>query len=203
MTTETTELPTGGLTSPKPGCSTVVVAMIAILAFVVGLMSGVGGFFGILSTSDDAIYNLKLAQKPQECPAPVEKECPACEKTAQQGGQTYALVYPIEETLRIEGDLTKETLQEVLLKKRFALQKCYQTELDKSPTTKGEMALQFTISSKGNIMAAVARLDTTNNANLKSCVLENLKLLSFKDEVKKQTVVKVDVLFAPLGSGGP
>ena len=193
----------------KKGCSTIVVLMIATLTFVLGLLAGAGALFGYLKANEKAVSNLGLAAsaEPTECPPPPEcPTCPECE-TAAAGAKpsTYALVYPIEQTLRIEGKLDKVVLREHVIKQRYALQKCYQKALAEDPSIKGEISLQFTISNGGEVIAAVSRQDTVKNEPLKKCVIDKMKSWEFpEDEVKsKLAVVKFDVLFTPIGGSGP
>lgn len=186
------------------GVSMVVVAMGAMLGVVIGLLAGAGGTAAVLKSSPKMAASLGVApdasagkSAPQEKACP---ECPTCPKAPSSAG--YALVYPIEETLRIEGKLDEQFLRERVIKSRLTLQKCYQTELDAKPSTKGEISLSFTVGSKGNVVAAVARHNTTKNAALETCLLDTVKAWDFQDRVKSaQATVKVDVLFTPLGAG--
>lgn len=185
------------------GCSLVVVAMLTILSCIVGIIAGMGGFYAYLQSSPQGVKNLGLvASTPKMEP----RKCPDCDavKNSASSHSTYAFVYPIEETLRIEGKLDKNVLRGFFIKERSKFQQCYQKQLDLDPTTKGEVSLQFTVSSKGNVNVAVVRQDTTNNAMLKDCVLNTLKKWNFANKVKSDlAVVKIDILFVPLGSNGP
>ena len=195
------------------GCGPVVVFMIATLTFVLGLLVGVGSLFGFLKADPQA--NLSAlginAPSPQvmrvERVEEVERECPPCEASAAatSASSAYALVYPIEETLRVEGEIDREAMREYVIKRRSSLQQCYKRALEKDPTTKGEATLQFSIAKSGKIIAAVTRQDTVDNEELKACMLDEVKRWDFKN-AKPQSdlvVVKLDVLFVPLGAGGP
>lgn len=176
------------------GCSPIIAVMGALLAFVVGGIAGGGALYGYFST------------KPVESTGPTSvepAECPPCEQ-ATGAASTYALVYPIEETLQIEGNLEKDVLRERVIKNRFKLQKCYQGELDADASVKGEMSLQLSISaSTGDVAVAVPRQNTTGSKALAKCVLDEMKSWNFKEDVsgKSLIVVKFDVLFTPIGSG--
>lgn len=192
------------------GCGPLVVFMIATLTLVLGILLGVGGLFGFLKSDANNINSLGI-EPIETISAPVveqvvEKECPPCEKAAGGVAPTsaYALVYPIEETLRIEGEINKDALREYVIKHRSELQQCYKTALEKDPTTKGEATLQFTISKQGKIIAAVTRQDTVNNEELKECMLSKVKKWNFKEAKIKSdmVVIKLDILFAPLGAAG-
>jgi hypothetical protein len=188
--------------------------MVATLAFVVGLLMGAGGFFGYVKNSEGAAGNLGISSTAAaDCPEVKTadgKECPACKECPESGSDsgsapTYALVYPIEQTLIIEGKLKPEFLKEYVIKRRFKMQECYQRILEKDPSVKGEISLQFTASESGEIVAAVSRQDTVKSKELKECVLAEIKTWKFEKGAIESTlaVVKFDVLFTPIGSGGP
>jgi|GEM_PF-2093963 len=209
-------VPTEAVGNQGKGCSSVVAGMVATLAFVVGLLMGAGGFFGYVKNSEGAAGNLGISEGTSaDCPEVKTadgKECPACPDCPEAGGDgnqgsapTYALVYPIEQTLLIEGKLKPEFLKEYVIKRRFKMQQCYQRILEKDPSVKGEISLQFTASESGEIVAAVSRQDTVKSKELKECVLAEIKTWKFEKGAIQSTlaVVKFDVLFTPIGSGGP
>ncbi len=175
------------------GTSMLVVAMIAALAFVVGALIGVGGLLGYLKADTDNPQTFGIE--------PAAAECEPCAEAANgpSAPSVYGLVYPVEQSLIIEGDLDREVLRQHVIKNRLKLQKCYQDRLNEDASIKGEMQIQFTLAASGGVVAKVVRVDTTEDAQLKSCVLDNIGEWSFAKKVTKQTVVKVDVIFAPLG----
>lgn len=180
--------------------------MAAVLALVVGLLMGAGGFMGY-ARSEGGAANLGIhGDSSSQDPATLQQECPPCEPTCPDrvDTPTYALVYPIEQTLRIEGTLEQDRLREYVIKNRFKMQQCYQRILEKEPSTKGEISLQFTASKTGKVIAAVSRQDTVKNTELKDCVLAEIKNWTFgTDTIKSDiAVVKFDVLFTPIGSNG-
>jgi hypothetical protein len=202
------------------GCSTTVAAMLAVLGLIVGLLIGAGGLFGFLKADEGNAVKLGVAPSAKarkvaplkgaavaepvqaaECPA-----CPRCEVCASNNASAqpgYALVYPIEETLRIEGELDTKIIRDKVLRSRFDLQKCYQSELKRSAGLTGEISLQFTVDSAGKIFVAVARQNTTQNKALEACVLTNVKTWSFERKPgSKDAVVKFDILFTTLNPGG-
>jgi TonB family protein len=200
------------------GCSTTVAAMLAVLGLLVGLLIGAGGLFGFLKA--DPANSIKLGVAPLSKPsarlAPVKggdvacPACPACPRCdasnpgrpAQAPTGPYALAYPIEETLRVEGDLDEKIIRDKVIRGRFDIQRCYQQQLVLKPTLAGEIALQFTVAPSGKILAAVARQSTTPSPELEQCVLQVIKAWSFdRKPGSKDAVVKFDILFAPLSGG--
>jgi hypothetical protein len=169
-----------------------VVAMIAALAFVVGALIGVGGLLGYLKAdpTNPETFGIEAAGEEVTC-------APCAEATSAPN--VYGLVYPVEQSLIIEGDLDREVLRQHVIKNRLKLQKCYQDRLNADASIKGEMQIQFTLAATGAVVAKVVRVDTTEDAPLKSCVLDIIGEWRFEKKVSKQTVVKVDVIFAPLG----
>lgn len=201
------------------GCSTTVTGMLVVLSLILGLLLGAGGLFGFLKADEANAVKLgvsaasprmsKLADS-QPAKASKEKPCPACAACprcdnagAAGGGQAgYALVYPIEETLRVEGGLDEAAIREKIIRGRFEMQKCYQQQLKLKPSLAGELALQFTVSSSGNVLVALARQNTVNGPELEQCVLKQIKSWTFERKPdSKDAVVKFDVLFAPLNGG--
>ena len=186
------------------GCSTIVVAMITVLSLIIGFLAGAGSLFGFLKSDPGALDRLGIPHDGST----VAADCPVCEEGGEvraASAPTYALVYPIEQTLRIEGELDQDRLRDYVIKRRFELQTCYQRVLETDAQVKGEISLQFTLSSSGKVLAAVVRHDTVNSEALKSCVVDALKgwevpAESISSEI---AVVKFDVLFTPIGSGGP
>jgi hypothetical protein len=183
----------------KKGCSTVVVFMIATFALVIGLLVGAGGLYGFLAFSDDGVKALGLtAPEPTVTAAPTA--APAARPIPQDA--VYALVYPIEETLRIEGGIDPTTVRNLVSRERFKFQECYNAELKRRPTTKGEIALQFTVAgSNGQVVAAVTRQNTTNSKELADCVLKEVRGWKFQPIKDSQlAVVRFDALFLPISS---
>ncbi len=183
-------------TPPNGGASLLVVGMIAALAFVVGALAGFGGLLGFLKadSGNADTFGISTAAEAAEC-----EPCKEATATASGAPGVYGLVYPVEQSLIIEGDLDREVLRQHVVKNRLTLQKCYQERLASNPSLKGEMQIQFTISANGSIAAKVARVDTTEDQGLKTCVLDIIGSWNFKEKVTRMTVVKVDVIFAPLG----
>ena len=119
----------GGAVAESKGCSVVVVALMTALAFVVGAAAGVGVMW-------------YTAPPPADAPAPVVT-APDAQPTEQ--GPPYPAAFPLPETLRVEGPLTDEVVREVVLGRRPELRECYQAGLERDPSLKGEISLQFTV----------------------------------------------------------
>ncbi|MFU8804517.1 MAG: AgmX/PglI C-terminal domain-containing protein [Bradymonadaceae bacterium] len=184
-------------TESKKGCSGVIVFMVAVFCLVIGLIVGAGGLYGYLSAVEDGVTNLGLAA-PQAVavPTPAVAEKVAAEKEEM----VYALVYPIEETLRIEGGIDQAAVRNLVSRERFKFQECYNAELEKKPSIKGEISLQFTVAgSNGQVVAAVTRQNTTNSTDLANCVLKEVRTWKFQPIKDGQlSVVRFDALFLPI-----
>jgi len=180
------------------GCSVVVVVMVTLLAFVVG--GGVGAA---------AIY-FTLAANPSlaggtTTTTTVAADCPPCKEiapVATGGSANYALVYPIEESLRVTGTLSPDLIKDQVKSRRYTFSKCYQDALDKDPNVKGEMSIQFTVSgSTGRIIAAIER-DTKIDKRIHDCVFTEIKKWKFEPTKSPDSVARFDMLFVPIG-GAP
>ncbi|MEM1349337.1 MAG: AgmX/PglI C-terminal domain-containing protein [Myxococcota bacterium] len=180
------------------GCSTIVAGMIAILAFLMGVGLGFGGLFVWLSASGENVAALGLAG-PSQLDA-TQEDCPPAALDPGAAPKGYALVYPIEETLRVEGELEPSTLRNYFIKERTLFQKCYQGVLATAPGVAGEMSVQFTVSKSGKVIASVVRENKTGSSELEGCLVDRIKAWTFEDKVASElAVVKIDVLFTPLG----
>lgn len=180
------------------GCSVVVVVMVTLLAFVVGGGIGAAAIYFTLSA------NPSLAGLPTTTTA-VATDCPPCEDApvaAVGTAANYALVYPIEESLRVTGTLSPDVIKDQVKSRRYTFSKCYQDALDKDPSLKGEMSIQFTVSgSSGRIIAAIER-DTKIDRRIHDCVFAEIKKWKFEPTKAADSVARFDMLFVPIG-GAP
>ena len=186
--------------SGSSGCSIVVVAIITALSGVLGFIAGAGVLYGYIHSQDDALDRLGLAKPAPEQPETADQDD---SKPETPGEQVYPLAYPIQETLRIQGDIDKQTVIDKVADERFDLAACYKKEIAKNPEVKGEMSLQITVAHRsGKVMAAVARENMTGSDSLEKCILKEMKTWSFDpDKVHNGlAVVRFDALFIPLTS---
>lgn len=181
--------------SEPQGCSVVVVFMVSALAFLAGAAGGAAGvyFFAPKSTTQSTTV--------VEAPAQV---CPPCEQVAAQAaaGKDYALVYPIEDTLKISGGtLPMDAVRNLVKSKRHVFSKCYQDALTKQPGLKGEMTLQFRVSgSSGRVITTAERELKIGNDQVRDCVFTEVKKWTFEPTKGPDSDVRFDMLFVPLGS---
>lgn len=169
------------------GCAPIVAVMVAILALVVGTVVGGG-----------AVYYVYVVQAPEHTTTTSTVDTTATPAADEPG---YAVLYPLEQTLRIEGDLNPTAVKDQLLGKRFALRKCYQDGLEKDPDLKGEMSLQFTVAgSNGKVIAAVERHTEFPSSSVKNCILDEIKGWKFKGGRTSESVVKFDVLMLSMSA---
>lgn len=173
------------------GCSVVVVVMVSLLALVVGGGAGAAAVYFVLAA------NPGLADLPT-----AEVECPPCKEVAPVAAgdaAKYALVYPIEESLRVTGALSADLIKDQVKSRRYTFSKCYQDALDKDPSLKGEMSIQFTVSgSTGRIIAAIER-DTKIDKRIHDCVFTEIRKWKFEPTKAPDSVARFDMLFVPIG----
>ncbi len=176
----------------KQGCSAIVVFMIATVALLVGALAGGGAIYYAAISSPDTLGI--------EAPA-AETDTPEAKPAAAE--QKYALLYPIEESLRIEGALPAESVTNKVKDKRYPMRQCYADAMEKDPSLKGEMSLQFTVSGDtGRVVAAVERHTDIGNDDLRDCILSEIKTWELAKTGKGDSVVKFDLLMIPITSAG-
>ncbi len=184
--------------APKKGCGPILVTMIALFCLVIGFIAGGGGLFAFLYFTDDGVQRLNLAPEPTTAVtmAAVEEVDPAED-------DVYAMAFPIEETLHIQGEIDENAVRTRLSRDRFAFRDCYIEELERSPETRGELSLQFTVASNGEVVAAVSRANYTGSDRLSRCVLGQIREWTFPaPETGRVAVVRFDVLFLPFRAEG-
>lgn len=177
-------------TTPKKGCGPILVTMIALFFLTMGLLSGAGGLYAYLYASDDGVERLRLA--PPET---------AAEATPEQPQEQVALAYPLLETLQIDDDLDESEIRNRISNERGLLEECYMAELERSPDTRGEIDLQFTVNgSSGDVVAAVTRNNHTGSEDLSDCILAKIrKDWSFSaPDTSGVATVRFHTLFLPL-----
>lgn len=175
--------------SEKQGCSTVVAVLVAAFALVVGALGGAGAMYFWTSSNSEG-------------PAP-QVVTPAADPVVAKAAAMpdYGLLYPIEETLRIQGKLPPESVTAMVKDKRYSMRECYQKGLDKDPTLKGEMSVQFTVSGDtGKVIAALERNTDIGNQAVRDCILNNIKGWTLAATRQGDSVVRFDMLLIPLAS---
>ena len=183
------------------GCSIVVVAIITVLSLLLGFIGGAGALYGYIHSKEDALTRLGLSEPPAVVEPAEEKTTTVSQEEKEE--KVYPLAYPIQETLRIQGDIDRQMVVEKVADERFDLAKCYEKEIESNPNTKGEMSLQLTVAHRsGKAMAAVARENMTGSDTLERCILDEMKTWRFDaDKVQNGlAVIRFDALFLPLTS---
>lgn len=169
------------------GCG--IVAVVGIFMLVIGVAIGGGAVFWL------------YVQKPVLDAPPPDTTTPATAVEAPAVDDRYAVLYPLDQTLRIEGPLPEKEVRDKLLTRRFELRKCYQTGLEKNPDLKGEMSLQFTVAgSNGKVTAAVERHTNFSDAAVRDCILNEVRAWTFSGKQPSQSVVKFDVLMLSMSA---
>ena len=174
----------------KKGCGPILVTMIAFFFLSIGLISGAAGLYAYLYTSDDGVERLHLA-------APAV----TVEQTADEPDELIALAYPLLETLQIDDNLDADEVRSHISNHRELFEQCYSAELERSPDTRGEIDLQFTVNGNtGDVAAAVTRTNHTGSEQLSDCILRDIRQQwSFSaPETSGVSTVRFHTLFLPL-----
>lgn len=94
----------------------------------------------------------------------------------------------------VEGALDKEIVRKVVRQHRREIKYCYEKELAKDPTLKGEVTVQFTISASGEVIAALVTKSTLGNQAVETCMQGKIQRWTFP-EPKGSSIVKVNYPF--------
>lgn len=168
--------------SESKGCALAAVIPVLILTLIVGVGVGAGAVYWYLSNEQAAGPVGATAKEPSDAVPAVDDD-------------RYAVLYPLEQTLTIDGPLPPEEVKEKVLRKRFELRRCYQEGIDENPQLKGEMSLQFTVAgSNGKVTAAVERDTQFSDAAVRECILKEIRSWQFSGDKKSMSVIRFDVL---------
>ncbi len=72
------------------------------------------------------------------------------------------------------GLLDKALIQNVIHDHFVELKACYESALERAPTTEGTVVVDFTISSQGSVSEAVARFSTLSDEGLEGCITASI-----------------------------
>ncbi len=180
--------------SGKRGCAPLLVAMISVFCLSLGFFVGAAGLYHYASSPDGG-ERLGLVTTDVVSEQILDLDT------------VYPLAYPLLETLRVPDTVDEENLRDHLRRERFVLKECYIEELERSPHTRGELDVQFSIrGDDGSVAAAVTRGNYTGSEELSDCVLDVIrKEWSFPPpDTSTVAQVRFHILFLPLGqsSGG-
>lgn len=81
----------------------------------------------------------------------------------------------------LDGGLDREIVQRVVRQHRGELKACYENELQKNKSLQGEMVIKFTISGKGEVIAAVKQSSDLKSATLETCVTQRIRRWIFPE----------------------
>ncbi len=174
----------------RRGCGPLLVAMIAVFFLSLGVFAGAGGLYYYASDADGA-ERLGLGSTDVVTEQILDLD------------DVYPLAYPLVETLSVPSAVDEEQMRDHLRSERFALKECYIEELERSPTTRGELDVQFSVSgSNGEVVAAVTRNNHTGSEELSDCVLDVIRQdWSFPPpDTSSVSEVRFHLLFLPLGA---
>lgn len=81
----------------------------------------------------------------------------------------------------LDGGLDREIVQRVVRQHRGELKACYEAELQKNKSLQGEVVVKFTISGKGEVIAALKQSSDLNNANVENCLTQRIRRWVFPE----------------------
>jgi outer membrane biosynthesis protein TonB len=79
------------------------------------------------------------------------------------------------------GMFDQSQVVRMIRQRQSAFKRCYETSLRNNPSLQGKVTVQFTIEQRGNVSAARAVENTTNDAGLASCVVGVIRRLRWRE----------------------
>ncbi len=86
-------------------------------------------------------------------------------------------IVPGQATVR--GSLDKEIIRRIIRRHLNEVKFCYETELARNARLAGRVAVQFTISGGGEVIASVLQSSTMGNARVENCVVQAVRRWEF------------------------
>ena len=94
----------------------------------------------------------------------------------------------------VQGALDKEIIRKVVRQHRREIKYCYERQLQKNPELSGQVVVNFTISPSGDVVNAIVKKSTLNNAAVERCMQGKIRHWVFP-QPKGGGLVKVDYPF--------
>lgn len=116
-------------------------------------------------------------------------------------GRTKTVTKIIPGKTTVVGGLDKDVIARVIRQHQNEIKYCYETELNKSPSLAGKVAVAFTIDAAGTVSEASVTESTLGSPAAESCILSRIRRWKFP-EPKGGGVVAVNYpwLFSPAGA---
>jgi TonB family protein len=95
------------------------------------------------------------------------------------GGKQSVDVGIAADDATVMGSLDKELIRQVIARNRGQIRFCYESLLNRYPKLGGKVAIRFTISATGSVVASSLAQSTANNPELEQCVAGRVRTWQF------------------------
>lgn len=95
------------------------------------------------------------------------------------GGSAGSYFQALEEEALVEGGLDRDQIAAVINKHLGEIRYCYEKGLQKSPSLKGRVGVDFTINGRGQVSTARAGSSSLKSASVEGCIVNRLKGWAF------------------------
>ena len=99
--------------------------------------------------------------------------------THNMAGASGGYVAPLDSESFVEGGLTREQVEEVILRNMGQITYCYEKGLQIEPDLKGRVAVNFVIGSSGQVSTARVQHSSVDSSKLEGCIVGRLKGFKF------------------------
>lgn len=99
--------------------------------------------------------------------------------THNMAGASGGYVAPLDSESFIEGGLTREQVEEVIMRNMGQITYCYEKGLQVEPDLKGRVAVNFTIGASGKVSVARVQHSSVDSSKLEGCIVGRVKGFKF------------------------
>lgn len=116
----------------------------------------------------------------------------------QSGLEVYVNVYPSGlRPTSSTGSLPPEVIQRIVRQNFERIRTCYEAGLARDPKLTGRVTVRFVISTEGSVTSASDEKSELSDAQVRDCVVEQFKQMSFPKPERGKVTVVYPILLAP------
>ncbi|MEZ4458225.1 MAG: AgmX/PglI C-terminal domain-containing protein [bacterium] len=126
-----------------------------------------------IGLADLATSGMKTGRKRGLCPT---GDCTNMEREAKVPAEVS-----VGRNIDLDGGLDREIIKRVVRQHRSEVKDCYERELQKDRTLKGELVIKFTVSGKGDVISSVSQGGDLRNPTMEACINQRIRRWVFPE----------------------